>query len=135
MEDNILKIDLDIPTLTKATKLIKERLAYMNDIKFLNINNVDKIEFLYKSTYGCKITLKSSWTPEFIVILQLLLNSDYKKEINTLINHVKLKMKYSNRLFTSKRYTTGEIKTAKVIDKTKLIKSYVLDVERRINKN
>jgi len=71
----------------------------------------------------------------FVVTLQLMLGSDYKKEINTLINHFKLEMEYSNRLFTTKRYANGKLKTAIIIDITKEVKDFVLDNDRTKNYN
>jgi len=135
MELNILKIDLDIEEFEEAIQLIRNRLCYMHDLGFFKADSVGKIEFLYKSSYGCKITLKNEWSAEWIVILQLLLGSDYMKETNTLMNHFMLKMEYSNRLFECKRYPSGEIKTAKSFDKTNEILKFVKNKTRKKNYN
>lgn len=135
MDKNILKIDLDIDELDEAIKTITNRLCYMHDLGFFKADNIEKIEFIYKSSHGCKMTLKSEWTPEWIVIFQLLFASDYMKEVNTLLNHFMLKMDYSNRLFTSKRYKDGEVKKALVFDKTKDILNFVNDKKRKMNRN
>ncbi len=135
MNKKVLKIDLDMKNLNEAVELIRNRLCYMNDINFLNSNAIDKIVFLHKTTYGCKIFLNIEFEPLWIVSLQLLLGSDYQKETNTLINHFKLKMDYSNRLFTVKRYSDGKIKIANEFDMTKKILKFVNDKNRKKNYN
>lgn len=130
MESNILRIDLDIKTYNKTIKLLKERLSYMHDIRFMDISFIKKIELIYKSNYSCKIYCNHNFSPEWIVILQLLLGSDYMKEVNTLINHFKLDMQYSNRMFTVKRYKNNKIIEAEIIDITNKIINYIKSNKR-----
>ena len=135
MDNNILKIDLDEPNKKKAIDLLKSRLAYMHDIKFFDINNIEYIKLFYKSSYGCKIKLYYSFKPEMIIILQLLLGSDYQKEVNTMLNHFKFNMEYSNRLFLVKRYKGNLLKFAKEYDVTNSIIKFVNNSKRKKNYN
>ena len=136
MELNILKIDLDINDLHKAILHIHNRLAYMHDMNFFHISEITKIEFVYKTSYGCRIFLKKPLNSEmFLVLMQSLLGSDYMKEVNTMLNHFKFKLNYSNRLFTSKRYVGGEIKNAEIYDFTYQIVESIKNPERKKNYN
>ncbi len=136
MELKILKIDLDMKSKVSAILHLQERLAYFHDIKFFYADNIKSIDLIKKASYGARIVLNSHLpTEKDVVLFQLLLGSDYKKEVNTLLNHFKFKMDYSNRLFTSKRYKNGEIKTAKIIDVTRQIKEYLLQGDRGKNYN
>lgn len=135
MENNILRIDLDIKTKKQAIKHLNQRLSYFHDIKFLYVNKIKKIELIKKSTYGCRIFLNCKFKPVWIILLQSLLGSDYMKEVNTCINHFRDGMQYSNRLFIVKRYTDNTLKTAQIIDVTKQIKDYILSNNRKVNYN
>ncbi len=104
MNKRVLKVDLDLESFDEAIEKIRNMLSYFNDIGFLYVNAVDKITLLHKTSYGCRIVLNIDFEPLWIVTLQLLLGSDPMKETNTLINHFKLNMLYSNRLFSVKRY-------------------------------
>ena len=106
----------------------------MHDLKFFYIDNIEKIELIKKTTYGCKITLKKPFKhPKDIIIFQLYLGSDYRKEVNTLLNHFKLGMEYSNRLFTVKRYKGGKLRYANIIDITEIVVNKVMSNKRKIN--
>lgn len=99
-------------------------------------NIIDCIVLSRKTKYNAKIILKSSLKDEKnIIIMQLLLGSDYQKETNTILNHFKLSMKYSNRLFDVKKYRENKIKYAVFCDATTEIKNYVLGIERKKYKN
>lgn len=110
--DNELKIDLDMDNKEDIINLLSERLKYMHDLNFFQLDNIKEINLLHKTSYAVKIELFEDITEELIVILQLALGSDYRKEINSLINFKKLNMRYWNRLFTAKRYKDGSIITA-----------------------
>ena len=108
----------------------------MHDINFFSVFNIKKIELLYKTSYACRIYLYEKFKNEKdIIIFQLLLGSDWMKEVNTLMNHFIFKMKYSNRLFTCKRYKGGEIKTAEILSVTRRIKNYVTNEKRKKFRN
>lgn len=131
----LLRVDLDIKTKQKSVQILSERLAYMNDLNFLKSKNIKKIELIKKTRYGAKITLKREINFNLLIILQLMLGSDYRKEINTMINFYKLKMKYFNRLFTIKMYKDGKVKGAEIIDVTNEVLDYVNNPKRLMNKN
>jgi len=137
LELDILKIDLDMKRKRDAINHLKKRFAYFHDIGFYNMNDkgvgsIGSILLVKKTTYGCKIHFGNKFkSPEWIVLFQLLLGSDWMKECNTLINHFKFRMEYSNRLFDVKRYKNGKIKSAKHIDITNDIMSYVLSSKRK----
>lgn len=135
MNKKVLKIDLDQPNYNKAIKQIRDRLCYMHDIGFLYADAIEKIVIIHKTSYACKIVLNIEFEPLWIVALQLLFGSDYMKETNTLINHFKLKMDYSNRLFTVKRYKGGEIKVADEFDVTNKILKFVKSKKRKKSYN
>lgn len=125
MENNILRIDLDIKTKRLAVNKICYRLFYLNSIGVLKKDIIKSVTLIYKTSYSCKIMLNIDIKPEFIIIFQLLLGSDWKKESNTTLNHYILNMEYSNRMFDVKRYPNGEIITAKKTDITKQVISYI----------
>lgn len=133
MDTDILKIDLDCKFKWQAINLLGERLGYMNDLNFFHFHNINTVTLIKKSTYGAKIKLKKKLTPEQIVIFQLILGSDYRKEVNTLLNHHKFGMEYSNRLFTCKRYKGNKIKVAKIIDITTILENKVYAENRKHN--
>jgi hypothetical protein len=137
MEKNILKIDLDMKNKKNVIKHLKERLSYVEDIGFFNVSEkIEKIILIKKSSYGCKIFLNENLKEEYsIVIFQLILGSDYMKEINTLYNHYVLEMQYSNRLFDCKRYKNGKIKIAKEINITTEILQYINSKKRKKSHN
>ena len=135
MDPQVLKIDLDCRTKSKAIAILKERLAYCHDLNFFHAKQIVRVELIKKSSYGARIRLNTGWKPEWIVILQLILGSDWQKEVNTLINHFKLEMEYSNRLFTVKRYKEGVILGAEVTDVTEMIFRHVYNNHRHLNKN
>lgn len=127
METNTLKVDSDIQDKVLAIEDIKYRLKFMHEMKILNYEDITKIELIQKSKCSFKVYLNSEFdlAPLFIVTLQLILGSDYRKEICTLFNHYHMNMDYSNRLFTTKKYKNGNFIHAKIEDVTKLIKNYI----------
>lgn len=132
LELNLLRVDLDIPTKKEAIKHLKGRLSYFNDVEFMFPDNFVKLDLIYKTKYSVKIHLKENLkSPKDIILLQVLLGSDWMKEVNTILNHYKFQMEYSNRMFNCKRYTNGKIKIAKKIDVTEEILNYVSDKKRR----
>lgn len=135
MDRNILRIDLDVKTYKEALYIITDRLSYFHDINFLKVDIIDCIEFIYKTNFSCRIKLNHRFSPMWIVMLQTLLGSDYRKEVNTLINHFKYNMKYSNRLFTVKRYKDGDIKFAQILDVTDCIVPHIKSKKRLKNAN
>lgn len=135
MDKTILKIDLDFHKRSDCIELLRDRLSYMHDLKFFLITKIKKIVLVKKTNYSAKIYLNKPISETLIIFLQLLLNSDYRKEVNTIINHFILKMKYSNRMFDVKRYKDGTIKEAFYFDVTKQVKSYVLKKDRIKHKN
>jgi len=129
MDSDILRIDLDAKSKKKALLILGDRLKYCNNNCFLSIDAIDKIILNKKTTYGAKIYMNDQYSPEWIIILQLILGSDYRKEVYTCMNHFMYKMEYSNRLFDIKRYSNGEYKKAKHFNVTKEIKEYVTSVK------
>lgn len=134
-DKKILKIDLDIKNKKKALEIVSERLSYMHDLSFFSIENIDRIHLIKKTGFGAKIYLKKPVSIHLLIILQLMLGSDYRKEVNTMLNFFKLEMQYFNRLFDIKMYKDGKIKEAKIFDITQEVLDYVLDSERKKNKN
>jgi len=130
MELNLLKIDLDSETLDSAIDTIWRRLAYMNDIGFFPFKHIKKIIAGKKSSWNVKIYLKKDLNPEMVMLFQNFLGSDWRKEINTALNHYCLKMKYANRMFDIKSYKDGEIKVSKKVDITKDVHKYITDPKR-----
>ena len=136
---NKLRIDLDLHYKRQCIGFLRERLAYMHDLKFLNINKLKSITLLKKSRYGALIVLKkpieSKLNPLTILYLEMLLGDDYMKSLNACMNYYKFKMVYHNRLFNIKRYSDGTIKEAKEIDITKDVIDYVKCKTRNKNYN
>lgn len=129
---NLLRIDLDIPRKDIAINQIKERMAYFHDVGLMYSDLIAKIILIKKTSYGAKIYLKQNFKSEKdIILFQLLYGSDVYKEANTILNHFKFKMEYSNRLFDCKRYKGGKIKIAKKIDITEKVLKYVNSRKRK----
>jgi len=127
-----LKIDLDIRTKSKAIKEIKERLSYLVDMKFVDISDIEYIKLIFKTNHSCRIKLKLPLAnPMIQVVSQLLLGSDYRKELQTLINYYTLNMEYYNRMFDIKRYVDGTIRESKYFDITKEIIDYIKSKDRK----
>ena len=124
--NNILKIDLDIKLKKDVMIHLIERLNFFIKVDFLESKDIIRIELIKKQTYGCLIyldpgTFKLSF--DKLVIMQLLFGSDYKKETCSLLNYHAYKYNYANRLFTVKRYSSGKIIKAKIMNVTNTIKS------------
>jgi len=136
MELNILKIDLDEEHYNRAIKTLKQRLSYLCDLGMFNCDLIESIFIIKKSKHSVKIYLTENLFDEKnVIILQLLLGSDYMKEVNTFMNHFKFKMSYSNRMFDVKRYKDQSIISCTRYDVTKEIKNYILDKDRKKNYN
>jgi hypothetical protein len=136
MELNILKIDLDKKSFFLTIKILKQRLSYLHDLKIFSCNLIEEIVLIKKTKYSAKIYLKENLADEKnIIILQLLLGSDYMKEANTLLNHFVYKMSYSNRMFDVKRYKNGDVICGVKYNVTNKIKQYILDKNRKKNYN
>ena len=135
MEKNILKIDLDLDKRKDCINLIFERLSYLHDLEVFPYTHINKIVLGKKKSYNCKIYLNKDISEKLIIILQLILGSDWKKEVNTLLNHFVLKMNYSNRMFDIKRYPNGKLKTSKHYDITEIINKKIYSDKRKKNKN
>lgn len=135
-EFDTLKIDLDAKSVRSAINRVKDRLSYMHDLAFLNVKNIKEIRIITKTNSSVKIFFKKKcFNANSVVMMQLLFGSDYRKEINTLINYHYLKMQYFNRMFDVKRYKDGTIKTATYYDATEEIIKYVLSKKRKQNRN
>lgn len=130
MDLNILKVDLDSKTLIEAMDILWVRLAYINDIGFFKFSYIDKIIASKKKSWNVKIYLNKDLREDIIIILQFCLGSDWRKEINTTLNHFCLKMEYSNRMFDYKNYGRSGFKEARKVDITREIKLKVLDKKR-----
>lgn len=137
LEDlKVLKIDLDKKTRKSALKSIREPLSYMVDMNFIKLNQIEDIEIIKKTTYGCRIYFRKPFKDvKSIVIMQLLFGSDYRKEINTLLNYYALNMQYFNRMFTIKKYKNGDIKVANIEYVTKEVFDYVNSKNRKKYRN
>lgn len=134
---NILKIDYDeFRTLPEVKTELKKRLSYIYDLKLISLKYLRKIETVKKTNYCVRIYFTKNFKCESdIIILQLLLGSDWMKETNTYLNHFVLNMQYSNRIFTTKRYKGNKIKTAKIKNITLNILTYLKSKTRKKNKN
>lgn len=131
MEQNILKIDLDKPSQSSAVTLLKHRLAYLHDLGILEFHNIESIFLVEKTKFGAKIHLKQNINEHNIIFLQLVLGSDWRKEVNTFMNHFIMNMEYSNRLFDCKRYKGGELKFSRKISVYEAVRMYVLNPKRK----
>lgn len=130
---NILRVDLDLKTKKECMNHLKERLSYFQDLNFLNFRRIKKIVLIKKKTYSVKITLDIKLKRyHSIILLESLLGSDYRKQVNCLINYNILGMKhYPDRLFTIKRYKGEGFIVAKTEDITLEIMDYIyLDREK-----
>lgn len=125
MEKNILKIDCDCESLEETIDLIVERCSYLHDTGFLPFKHFNKIIAGKKTKFNVKIYLNCDLREEFIIMLQLIFNSDWRKEINTIVNHYVLKMDYSNRMFDIKRYKSGNLKYSKKYNITSIVEEKV----------
>lgn len=128
-----LKVDIDIKTKKEAIKLLGERISYLHDLNIFLFTEYHRIILVKKRTYGCKCVMNHLYTDEFIVLLQLMLGSDYRKEANSLYNRFILKMDYWNRMFDVKVYRDGKIRKGKLVDITDEIRKIVFSKRRRKN--
>lgn len=135
MDLHILKVDLDYYYLENVINTMFIRLAYINDIGFLPFKHIDKIEANFKNSWNVKIYLKKDLREDIILILQCCLGSDWRKEINTALNHYCLKMEYSNRMFDYKNYGRLGFKKCRTINIYDQVKYKVLDKSRKLYYN
>lgn len=131
MDRNILKVDTDTYYLFSTINIISERLIYLNDSGVFPFRYIKKIIASKKKRWNVKIYLSKNITVELIILLQLILASDYKKEINTMINHYALKMEYSNRMFTIKKYKNNDVLISREIDITNKIIEKIKNEKRK----
>jgi len=132
MDLNILKIDLDFSTLDEVKEILIERLGYLNDIGAFSVTHIEEIIAGYKTSYNVKIYLNKNISCELIIMLQLILGSDWRKETNTIMNHYKFNMEYSNRLFCIKRYKDGNYINAIKYNITSEILNTINNINRKI---
>lgn len=135
MRQNLLKIDTDTRTALETINLLKDRLSYMHDMGVFYAQGVDRIVLGFKTRWNAKIYLKKNIEPAQIIMFQLILGSDWRKECNTILNHYILNMEYSNRMFDIKRYNNGKVIVAKTKEVTTEIKEYILNKNRHVNEN
>lgn len=88
MDDlRVLLIDLDMKDKKKAIETLTERLWFLSGLKLLNIESIIKIELSKKKNYSAKVHVNHDIPIQCIIVLQLLLGSDYRKEAITLKRH------------------------------------------------
>ena len=121
MENNILKIDYDLERQSEMVWELAERIEYLDRLDILSKKDIRSIESVCKSKYSARILLNKELRPEYIVTLQLLLGSDWRKEAHTITDHFIRQVDYSNRMFDIKRYPGGEYKTAQLQDITQIV--------------
>lgn len=126
-KDNILRLDLDLHSKKKCITHLIERLYYLNHLKYLSIERIDKIILVKKKTYGCKIYLNKKCSVDYIFKAELILGDDWKKAVCSQINYYKYEMDYSRRLFEVKKYPDGKVRVAKLIDVTKDVRDYIIN--------
>ena len=126
MDRDILKIDLDIKEEDLAIEELNSRLWYICGLGFFNLDRIKKIELIKKTNHSVRIFIDKELDVKTLVLFQLILGSDYRKEVNTLMNYYFYNMKYFNRLFDIKRYRDGTFKKAKIKDITELVKKEVI---------
>jgi hypothetical protein len=131
----LLKIDLDFATMDEVQDWLSERFAYLHDIGFFDWSNVRKVEAIHKTNWAVRVMTSKPLDVDFIVILQLLLGSDYRKEANSLMNYYKMGMRYWNRMFDIKRYPDGSVMQGTSEDITETIGNHVLNQDRFVSGN
>lgn len=129
----LLKVDLDFATMEEVTIWLRERFAYLHDIGFFDWSNVQKVEGVHKTNWAVRVTTSKPLDVDFIVIMQLLLGSDYRKEANSLMNYYKLGMRYWNRMFDIKRYPDGSVMQGESRDITQEIGDHILNKDRHVS--
>ena len=127
MKSCVLKIDMDQEDLLKTFEILVERLKFLHTRKILNINYIYKIELVRKSKFSAKIFLKKDIDNDHIIIFQLILSSDWRKEAFS-FSHLHISGNpYWNRLYDCKRYPDKSYKYASKYDVTNIIEKLVLD--------
>lgn len=122
-EKCFLKVDLDLKRKSEVMKTLKERIKFLSEMGFLNLNNILAVKLIKKKNYSVKFQFKKPFKAvRTQVMLQLMLGSDYRKEAFTLFNFMHGINNY-NRLFDIKNYW-GEFKVAKETDITDFVLSF-----------
>lgn len=131
-ELKIIKIDMDVKTKKELINNLIERLSYLYDLEFIYIDTIEKIEIVKKTKYSCKIYLNESFNEmKDLVLFQLIMGSDWRKEVNTLYNCYVLNMNYANRMFDVKKYKYRKYKSAIKEDITNEIMNKLKDENRK----
>ena len=117
----ILKVDLDIENGVEALKQLSIRLRYLHYNKVLNYSNIKSIFTVYKSKYSVKIYLREPISPDHIIIIQLILGSDWRKEVYSFKDYHINGLHYWNRMFDVKRYPDGKYLNAITENITKVM--------------
>jgi hypothetical protein len=130
MENDILKVDLDIKTKSKSIKLITERLKFLNDVNVLKFKYVKNIILVKKNTYSVKIYLNKRLTTSNLLLFQSILGDDYKRTAVTFRDY-KLGIRHFNRMFDTKRYITGDYIHSENTPIYELIKNKIINVEKK----
>jgi len=125
--NNILKVDLDNKCLNKTKKHLIERLSFLNKLKIVPIEYIDKIKVIKKSSYSCKIILNKTITNYNILIFQSILGDDFKRTSISFRDLIIENKIFWNKLFDIKRYRSGEYIKGKYRDITKEIKEKIIN--------
>ena len=131
MELNELKVDLDIRAEETAKKEMKKRLAFLHDLGLLKQKYVDQVYILKKTKWSAKVILNIDLAKDKIILLQLLLGSDYRKEGHTIVNIEHFGMEYSNRMFDIKRYPSGKYVFGKKKNITLQVRRFINSSDRK----
>lgn len=140
---SILKLDLDFKYISEVYELLKERLWYLfithneYNYPFLDFRQIDRIELIKKKSYSVKIyfnypivssrSYENATELESLVFFQLLMGSDFKKEINTLRDSYHGREQSNISFDIAKRYKGNKIIIAKNKNITKPIMKYLND--------
>lgn len=116
MDLKILKIDLDVKYKEDAVQIITDRLIFLTKLDIIPYKNIESIMLVHKLRYSCKIYFNKDLSEEYIIILQLLLGSDWQKEAMTFYRHYVTGANNSNWLYDIKRYPDNTYKQAEYID-------------------
>jgi len=131
----LLKVDLDFETMEEVMTWLRKRFAYLHDIGFFDWSNVRKVEGVHKTNWAVRVMTSKPLDVDFIVIMQLLLGSDYRKEANSLMNYYKLGMRYWNRMFDIKRYPDGSVMEGESRDITQEIGDHIRNKDRYVSES
>lgn len=121
MENNILKLDLDLETYAEVEEDLIEKIKFISYLDIIRLDFIDKIEIIQKSKYSCKIYLKRQTTAINLLMLQMILENDFKRKAICYRDLVMENMASWNKLFCIKKYEDGTFKKALKFDVTKRI--------------